>query len=154
MLSSWMPPTTSCATEINYISQNASNVSEDLFCNENKLFVTQKFGHVVSTTVLLIASLTKSCDMWIKKVYVFLFFIKMTFITKTRLFKYIDSFTSKVWNFLDKNSDIFSYFCQNIDFGYSFEPPRRGGSKAYNILFFRGKIKKIIYTPVNPSFTI
>ena len=35
----------------------------------------------------------------------------MTHITKTRLFKYIENFTTKNWKFLDKNSDIFSDFC-------------------------------------------
>ena len=34
-----------------------------------------------------------------------------TVITKTRLFKYIENFTTKNWKFSDKNSDIFSYFC-------------------------------------------
>ena len=33
-------------------------------------------------------------------------------ITKTSLFKYTENFTTqKKWKFLDKNSDIFSYFC-------------------------------------------
>ena len=31
----------------------------------------------------------------------------------------------------DKNSDIFHIFAQNIDCGYSLEPPRRGGSNEY-----------------------
>ena len=30
-----------------------------------------------------------------------------------------------------KNSDIFHISAQNIDCGYSLEPPRRGGSKEY-----------------------
>ena len=30
-----------------------------------------------------------------------------------------------------KNSDIFHIFAQNIDCGYSLEPPRRGGSNEY-----------------------
>ena len=30
-----------------------------------------------------------------------------------------------------KNSDIFPIFAQNIDCGYSLEPPRRGGSNEY-----------------------
>ena len=30
-----------------------------------------------------------------------------------------------------KNSDIFHISVQNIDCGYSLEPPRRGGSKEY-----------------------
>ena len=32
-------------------------------------------------------------------------------ITKTRLFKYIDTFTSKSWKFSDKKNLIFSHFC-------------------------------------------
>ena len=35
-------------------------------------------------------------------------------ITKTRLFKYIENFTSKNWKFSDKNSDIFHISAQNI----------------------------------------
>ena len=46
-------------------------------------------------------------------------------ITKTRLFKYIEHFTTKNRKFLDQNSDIFHIFAQNIDCGYSLEPPRR-----------------------------
>ena len=34
-------------------------------------------------------------------------------------------------NFQIKNSDIFHIFAQNIDCGYSLEPPRRGGSNEY-----------------------
>ena len=30
-----------------------------------------------------------------------------------------------------KNSNIFHIFAQNIDCGYSLEPPRRGGSNEY-----------------------
>ena len=32
-------------------------------------------------------------------------------ITKTRLFKYTENFTTITWKFSDKSSDIFSYFC-------------------------------------------
>ena len=40
-------------------------------------------------------------------------------ITKTRLFKYIENFTTKTENFqIKKNSDIFYIFAQNIDCGY------------------------------------
>ena len=53
-------------------------------------------------------------------------------ITKTRLFKYIENFTTqKRENFQIKNSDIFHISAQNIDCGYSLEPPRRGGSNEY-----------------------
>ena len=38
-------------------------------------------------------------------------------ITKTRLFKYIENFTSKNWKLLDKITDIFHISAQNIDYG-------------------------------------
>ena len=76
-------------------------------------------------------------------------------ITKTRPFKYIDYFTTKKnENFQIKNSDIFLISAQNIDCGYSLEPPRRGGSNEYPQYMFSSKMRKIMYTPVNPSFTI
>ena len=53
-----------------------------------------------------------------------------------------------------KKSDIFHISAQNIDCGYSLEPPRRGGSNEYHNLCFLAEIRKIMYTPVNPSFTI
>ena len=53
-------------------------------------------------------------------------------ITKTRLFKYIDIFTTKNWKFSDKNSDIFRISAQNIDCRYSLESPSRGGSNEYS----------------------
>ena len=37
----------------------------------------------------------------------------------------------KIENFQIKNSDIFHTFAQNIDCGYSLEPPRRSGSDEY-----------------------
>ena len=55
----------------------------------------------------------------------------ISLITKTRVFKYIENFTSKNWKFSDKNSDIFHISAQIIDFGYSLEPPWRGGSNEY-----------------------
>ena len=47
---------------------------------------------------------------------------------------YTEKFTTKKWKFSDKKSDIFLIFAQNLDCGYSLEPPRP--------------------VPVNPSFTI
>ena len=52
-------------------------------------------------------------------------------ITKTCLSKYIETFTSKNWKFLDKKLTFFHISAQNIDCGYSLEPPRRGGSNGY-----------------------
>ena len=66
------------------------------------------------------------------------------FITKTRLFKYIEHFTTKNWKFSDKNSDIFHISVQNIDCGYSLEPPRRGGSNEYPQSMILVEIRKIM----------
>ena len=93
------------------------------------------------------------------------------FITKTCLFKYTENFTTKKWTFSDeKKIWYFHISAQNIDCGYSLEPPRRGGSNEYPRSMFwaerRGgsneypqsmfwaEIRKLMYTPVNPSFTI
>ena len=49
---------------------------------------------------------------------------RLLHITKTRLFKYIENFISKkTENFQIKISDIFHISAQNIDCGYSLEPP-------------------------------
>ena len=57
-------------------------------------------------------------------------------------------------NFHQKNLDIFLIFAQNIDCGYTLEPPRRGGSNEYPQSMFWSKNKKNRYTPANPSLTI
>ena len=49
---------------------------------------------------------------------------------------------------------FFHNSAQNIDCGYSLEPPRRGGSNEYPQSMFLSSNKKMMYTPVNPSFTI
>ena len=74
-------------------------------------------------------------------------------------FKYTEKLiTEKLFeNFQTKNSNIFHISAQNIDCGYSLEPPRRGGSNEYPQsmqTFCRRNKSKIIYTPVNPSFTV
>ena len=73
-------------------------------------------------------------------------------ITKTRLFKYIENFISKIWKFSDKNSDIFRISAQNIDCGYSLEPPRRGGSNEYPQSMFLAEIRKNNVYPCKPQF--
>ena len=73
---------------------------------------------------------------------------------KTRLFKYIEIFTSKKWKFSDKKkTDIFRIYAQNINCGYSLEPPRWGGSNEYPQSMFLSGNKKNKNTPVNPNFT-
>ena len=74
-------------------------------------------------------------------------------ITKTGLFKYTKNLPPKNETFQIKSSDIFHISAQNIDCGYSLEPPHRGGSNEYPQSMFWAEIKKITYTPVNPSFT-
>ena len=75
-------------------------------------------------------------------------------ITETRLFKYIENFTSKNWKNSDKNSDIFYISTQNIDCGYSLEPPRWGGSNEYTQSMFWAEIwkKKNNLYPCKPQF--
>ena len=55
----------------------------------------------------------------------------MLIITKTRLYKYTENFTTKKVNFQIKILIFFHISAQNIDCGYSLEPPRWGGSNEY-----------------------
>ena len=81
--------------------------------------------------------------------------VQIVSITKTCQFKYTDNFARKTWIISDKkNSDVFHISAQNIDCGYSLEPPRWGGSNKYPLSMFWTEIRKIMYTPVNPSFAI
>ena len=74
-------------------------------------------------------------------------------ITKTCPFKYIENFISKNWQFSDKkNSDIFHISAQNIDCGYSLEPPHRGGSNEYPQSMFLSRNKKNNVHPCTPQF--
>ena len=55
----------------------------------------------------------------------------------------------KIENFQQKNFDIFVIFAQNIDCGYTLEPPRRG--EYPQSMFWSKKKKKIgipLHTPV------
>ena len=55
-------------------------------------------------------------------------------------------------NFQMKNSDIFHISTQNIDCGYSLEPPRRGGSNEYPQSMFLSRNKKNNVYPRKPQF--
>ena len=70
-------------------------------------------------------------------------------VQNTKIFKVV-----KIENFQLKNFDIFLIFAQNIDCGYTLEPPRRGGSNEYPQSMFWSKNKKNRYTPVYPSFAV
>ena len=53
-------------------------------------------------------------------------------IKKTFQFKCTENVTTKKENFqIKKKSDILHISAENIDCGYSLEPPRRGGSNEY-----------------------
>ena len=79
---------------------------------------------------------------------------KQLIITKTRIFKYTDNFTTKNEKKKNqiKNSEIFHISAQNIDCGYSLEPPRRGGSNEYPqyMLLSRNKTNNVY--PCKPQF--
>ena len=64
----------------------------------------------------------------------------------------------KIVNFQLEIFYIFLIFAQNIDCGYTLEPPRRGGSNGgsneYPQSMFWSKNKKNRYTPAYPSFAI
>ena len=78
--------------------------------------------------------------------------LKLLDITKTCLFKYTENQTPKNENFPMKNTDIFHIFVQNIDCGYSLEPPRRGGSNEYPQSMFLDKNMKNNVYPCKPQF--
>ena len=73
---------------------------------------------------------------------------------------YIQRFFSVVKNEnpSEKKNDIVLIFAQNIDCGYTLEPPRRpprrGGSTEYPQSMFWSKNKKNRYTPSYSSFAI
>ena len=114
-----------------------------------------------STASCPVTALTSSkCDNAVKNkmsstCYLVLLYIfaRLQDITKTRLFKYIENFTSKNWKFSGKKkTDIFHISAQNIDCRYSLEPPRRGGFNEYpqSIVFKQNK-KNNVY-PCKPQF--
>ena len=55
-------------------------------------------------------------------------------------------------NFQMKNSGSFHNSAQNIDCGYSLEPPRCGGSNVYPQSMFLSRNKKINVYPCKPQF--
>ena len=55
-------------------------------------------------------------------------------------------------NFQIKNADIFHISVQNIDCGYSLEPPWRGGSNEYPQSMFLSRNKKNNVYPCKPQF--
>ena len=74
---------------------------------------------------------------------------------KNLLMQYTEIFKVKNENFQKKMFAIFLIFAQNIDCGYTLEPPHRGSSNEYPQSMFWSKNKKNYrYTPAYPSFAI
>ena len=74
--------------------------------------------------------------------------------TKTRLFKYIEDFTTNTENFQTKkkNSNIFHISSQNIDCGYLLEPPWLNNYNEYPQSMFLSRNKKNNLYPCKPQF--
>ena len=80
--------------------------------------------------------------------------LSLEVITKTRLFKYIEIFTTKKRKISRQKILIFFFHisAQNIDLGYSLEPPRQGGSNEYPQCMFLSRNKKNNVYPCKPKF--
>ena len=63
-------------------------------------------------------------------------------------------FHQQNWKFSHKNSDMFFFHisAQNINYGYSLEPPRRGCSNEYPPSMFLSEIRKNNVYPCKPQF--
>ena len=61
-------------------------------------------------------------------------------------------FYHQKWKFSNKNSDIFLISAQNIDCGYSLEPPQWGSSNEYPKSTFLSRNKKNNVYPCKPQF--
>ena len=74
-------------------------------------------------------------------------------ITKTCLFKFTEKLiTKKLKIFREKIQIFFHISAQNIDCGYSLEPPRRGGSNEDPQFMFLSRNKKNNVYPCKPQF--
>ena len=62
------------------------------------------------------------------------------------------NFTSRNRKFSHKKTDIFHISAQNIDCGFSLEPPRRGGSNEYPQSMFLSRNKKNNVYLCKPQF--
>ena len=72
------------------------------------------------------------------------------YITNINLFKYTENLTLKNENFKIKILIYFLICTQNIDCGYSLEPPHRGGSNEYPQSMLLRRNKKNNVYPLSP----
>ena len=70
---------------------------------------------------------------------------------ETHLFGYTENFTTQTESFEIK-SDIFYISAQNIDCGYSLEPPHQGGSNEYPQSMFLSRNKENNVYSCKPQF--
>ena len=77
-----------------------------------------------------------------------------TYMTKTRLFKYIETVTTKKGELSDKQKwyIIFPIPAKKIDGWYLLEPSHRDDSNEYPRYFFRSRNKKNNVYPCKPQF--
>ena len=66
--------------------------------------------------------------------------------------RYYKILPPKNWKSSDKNSDTSHISAQNIEFGYSLEPPQQGGSNEYPQFMFSSRNKKNNVYPCKPLF--
>ena len=78
--------------------------------------------------------------------------LKRTHYENTPIQIYRKFHLQKLKNIQIKNSDIFHISAQNIDCGYSLEPPQRGGSNEYPQSMFLSRNKKNNVYPCKPQF--
>ena len=102
--------------------------------------------------LLLVHFLSSSC--WLHHLCAYRYIVQVYPLRKHAHAIYRIFFGCKNAIFHRKMFDIFLIFAQNIDCGYTLEPPRRGGSNEYPQSMFWSKNKKNRYTPAYPSFTI
>ena len=57
-------------------------------------------------------------------------------------------------NFQMTNRDFFHTFGQNIDCGHALEPPHKCSMNEHPQSVLEKKVRKILHTPLNTSFTI
>ena len=96
------------------------------------------------------------CNFIHKTEYVILFLVTLPVFVTLRKHAYSNILKilppKKKWKFSDKNSGIFHNSAQNIDCGYSLEPPRRGGSNEYPQSMFWSRNEKNNVYPCKPQF--
>ena len=84
--------------------------------------------------------------------------VQILLLSRVTLRKHAYSNTLKIFYhkklaiFRIKNFDIFHISAQNIDCGYSLEPPRRGGSNEYPQSMFLSRNNKNSVYPFKPQF--